>query len=207
MERLSREGGAAGFAVVALWASLGLLGAALTVFFTPLDQQLNPQDFPELPPEILDNIAVGTQIVVPLTAVLTPFIWWPVLSLLMQLATRFFGGSGSLGRMFTVIGVACVPFALLAAIQLPISGLQIALGFESAASATLGLLSNALSLAALGWHIALVIIGARFARQVSYGQSGGSCALSCVGCGGLAILVIAVLVAVFAAVIGAAGGA
>jgi hypothetical protein len=43
----------------------------------------------------------------------------------------------------------------------------------------------------------LVVIGAAFARRVGYGESAGSCAISCSGCIGLIILVFVIIVAVF----------
>ena len=55
------------------------------------------------------------------------------------------------------------------------------------------------------WYIVLVVIGAALARGVGYGESAGSCALSCVGLGVLIILVvIAAAIGVFATVNAAA---
>ncbi|MDP8939047.1 MAG: hypothetical protein M3N10_01905 [Actinomycetota bacterium] len=69
----------------------------------------------------------------------------------------------------------------------------------------LGLLSVLLSLAFLIWFVALVVIGAAQARNIGYGESTGSCAISCAGCLGLIIggvVIVAVMVSVVA---GAAG--
>jgi hypothetical protein len=207
LERVARECNVvAGFGIVALWAAFSLLTAGVTVFFGDIDRQLRPQDFPELPPELFEGVALGTRILIPASAVLWPFVWWAAISLVMQLATRIFGGSGPLSGMFAAVGAACVPLALGAIVQLPIAILQVSLGFESPAGTVLGLLGNLILLAIYLWHIALVVIGARFARQVSYGESGGACALSCVGCGGLILLAITIFVVLVVALAGAAGG-
>jgi hypothetical protein len=40
------------------------------------------------------------------------------------------------------------------------------------------------------------VIGAALARRIGYGEAAGSCAVSCVGCLGLIILVAVVLVGI-----------
>jgi hypothetical protein len=96
------------------------------------------------------------------------------------------------------VGVAQVPFVISGAIQLPIVGLEVALGPQNTAATVAGLLSSLLGLLALLWFIVLVVIGAASARRVGYGESAGSCAISCAGCVGL-ILIVGVLFAVLIA--------
>jgi hypothetical protein len=69
----------------------------------------------------------------------------------------------------------------------------------------LGLLSALLGLAFLLWHVALVVIGVASARRVGYGQSAGSCAISCAGCVGLILIVVVVFTVLVAVIVGAAG--
>jgi hypothetical protein len=114
----------------------------------------------------------------------------------MQLATRFFGGSGPLSAMLAAVGVAGVPLALGALVQALATGLQVVLGVDSTAGVTIGILGGLLGLAALVWHAVLVVIGAALARRIGYGESAGSCAVSCAGCLGLIILVAVVLVGI-----------
>lgn len=204
MERTAREGRTViGFGVVALWALLSLISAAIYVLGGLTEAQFTPQNFPELPPEVLQNITTWTMVIVPVISVLSPFIWWILVSLLMQLSTRLFGGRGGLSRMLAVIGMACMPFALGALIQIPLTGLQAVAGTQSTAAAVLGVLGSLLGILILSWHMVLVVIGAMQARQVSYKESAGACALSCVGCGGL-VLVVSVVIIVIIAVISAA---
>ena len=56
-----------------------------------------------------------------------------------------------------------------------------------------GLSGGLLSLATFVWSAVLVVIGAALARRIGYGESAGSCAVSCAGCLGLIILVAVVL--------------
>jgi hypothetical protein len=114
----------------------------------------------------------------------------------MQLATRFFGGSGPLSAMLAVVGVAGVPLALGVLAQGLATGLQIALGVDSTTGVMVGTLGGLFALAALVWHVVLVVIGAALARGIGYGEAAGSCAVSCAGCLGLIILVSVVLVGI-----------
>jgi len=111
--------------------------------------------------------------------------------------------------MLAAMGVAQVPLVISAAIYIPITGLQVLLdpAYQSGSSVTavLGLLSGFLGLAFLLWHVALVVIGAAFARRVGYGESVGSCAISCTGCVGLILIVVLVFVVLVAVIVGAAG--
>ena len=70
------------------------------------------------------------------------------------------------------------------------------------------LLDYLVSLVGLGfslWYVVLVVIGAAPARDIGYGESAGSCALSCVGLAVLIIVgVIAAAVGIFATVNAAA---
>ncbi len=198
-----------GFGVVALYAALGLIGSAIAVFGGLTQAQFQQPGAQPLPPgfeDILDYVGVFSLV----SAVLYPFVLWLLVSGLMQLVTRFFGGTGPFSAMLAVVGVAQVPFVLSAAIYIPITGLQVVLGpsdssGENPIPVILGLLSALLGLAFLLWHVALVVIGAASARRVGYGQSAGSCAISCAGCVGLILIVVVVFAVLVAVIAGAAG--
>ncbi len=198
-----------GFGIVALYAALGLIGGAIAVFGGLTQAQFQQPGAQPLPPgfeDILDYVGVFSLV----SAVLYPFVLWLLVSSLMQLVTRFFGGTGSFSTMLAVVGVAQVPLVISAALYIPITGLQVVLGSPDPAegapvAAVLGLLSSLLGLAFLLWHVALVVIGAASARRVGYGQSAGSCAISCAGCVGLILIVVLVFAVLVAVIVGAAG--
>jgi hypothetical protein len=187
----------AGFIVTAAYAAMSLVAAAVAVVGGVTRAQFEGQPTPPgLPPDLLDNIVAATEIVTLVFAVLSPFVWWLLVSLVMQLATRFFGGSGPLSATLAAVGVAGVPLALGALVQALATGLQVALGVESTAGVMAGTLGGLLALAALVWHVVLVVIGAALARGIGYGEAAGSCAVSCAGCLALIILVGVVLVGI-----------
>ena len=195
-----------GFGVVALYAALQLVTAVVDILGGA--RALGPENFPGLPPEFVEGFSRGGPIVIIISAMLSPFIGWAVVSLLMQLVTRFFGGTGPVSGMFAVVGVAAVPLVILSAIELPTTGFQALVGPESAAAVIADLLLLLLALAAYAWNIALVVIGAAFARRIGYGESAGSCAISCAGCVGLILivgLVFGALIAILLQVAGSAG--
>ncbi len=192
-----------GFGVVALYAALQLIVATVDVLGGVTAGAFNPEDFPGLPPEVVEGLSQGGGVVVLISAVFSPFIGWAVVSLLMQLVTRFFGGTGPLSGMFAVVGIATVPLVISTVIELPATGLQAMVGPESPVSAVLGLLILLIFLAAYAWNVALVVIGAAFARRIGYGESAGSCAISCAGCAGLILLIVSA-VFVLVVLIGAA---
>jgi hypothetical protein len=177
-----------GFIVTTVYAALSLAAAAAAVFGGVTRAQ-----FEGLPPDVSENLVAAAEIATLVFSVLSPFVWWISVSLVMQLVTRFFGGEGPLSAMLAAVGVAGVPLAVGALVQALATGLQVALGVQSAAGVTAGLLGGLLALAALVWHVVLVVIGAALARGIGYGESAGSCAVSCVGCLGLIILVAVVL--------------
>ena len=183
----------AGFAVTAAYALLALAGTVLSVLGGVTDAQFEGQPAPGLPPGTLDAIRTATEVGVIVSSVLTPFVGWIAVSLVMQLVTRFFGGEGPLTAMLAVVGVAGVPLALSAAVGILTVGLQAALGAQSAAGLAAGCAGGLLGLAALVWFAALVVVGAAQARGLGYAESAGSCAVSCVGCAGLIILVVIVV--------------
>ncbi len=203
------------FGIVALYAALNLVGTGLGAF-SALDQLQSGPQAVELPPEF-EGFFTYFFILALLFSVLWPFVSWLLISGLMQLVTRFFGGTGPFSRMLAVVGVAHVPYLIERLVQIPLAGLQILLAPDSAtvdpttggglAATFLGLLSFLLWLAALVWFVILVVIGAAFARHVGYGESAGSCAISCAGIVGLILVVGVVLAAAVAAIIGAAGSA
>jgi hypothetical protein len=147
---------------------------------------------------VLGLIGVLTAIL----AVVSPFITWLLVSGLMQLVTRFFGGDGPFSGILVFVGVAQVPSVIVGVSGIAIASLRIALGPESPATTIVGLLGSLLGLAALLWFAALVVVGAAFARRIGYGESTGSCAISCVGCMGLIVLRSVVIIAVIVAVAG-----
>ena len=122
----------------------------------------------------------------------------------MHLVTRFFGGSGPLSGTFAVVGLACVPFVISSLVSVLVTGLQSVAGAQSAVSGVLGAIDFLVIIGALGWHVVLVVIGASFARRVGYGQSSGSCAISCVGLAGLVIGLLVVLGVIIALATGGA---
>jgi Yip1 domain len=177
-----------GFVVTAAYAALSLAAAAIYVLGGVMRAQ-----FEGLPPDMLENLVAATEIATLVFSVLLPFVWWISVSLVMQFVTRFFGGEGPLSAMFAAVGVAEVPLALGSLAQALATGLQVALGVESTAGVVAGLLGGLTMLATLVWHVVLVVIGAALARRIGYGESAGSCAVSCAGCLGLIILVAVVL--------------
>ena len=199
----------AGFIVTALYAALGLSGSVVALLGGVTRAQFEDQP-PGLPPGTLDNIRTATEVGLVVSSVLTPFVIWISVSLVMQFVTRFFGGGtriatgapetsaipasdGSLPAMLAAVGVSGVPLVLSSAIGLVLGGLQVALGAQSAAGVALGYVAGMLGLAAFVWYVVLVVIGAAQARNLGYAESAGSCAVSCVGCAGLIILVMIVV--------------
>lgn len=178
----------AGFIIVAVNAALGLAGVAILIFGGNLQAQLEASGA-QLPQGFFESFAVIALVL----AVLAPFVWWLLISLVMHLVTRFFGGEGPISATFSVVGVAFAPLVLSAVVSIPLGGLQALLETGSAAGTAIGLLSNLFALAFLVWHVVLVVLGVALARNVGYGESTGSCAISCGGCLGIIILVIVAL--------------
>jgi hypothetical protein len=197
-----------GFGVVALYAALGLVGGTIAVFGGLTQAEFEAGGAQPLPPRF-ENLPSYIGVFSLVSAMIQPFILWLLVSGLMQLVTRLFGGTGPFSAMLAVVGVAQVPLAISTAIYIPIAGIQVVLGPTSSSGASaitlLGLLSGLLGLAFLLWHVALVVIGAAFARRVGYSESAGSCAISCAGCIGLILIVVLVIVVLVAVIAGAAG--
>jgi hypothetical protein len=191
-----------GFAVVALYAALQLVIAVVGILDGTTASVFDPGNFTGLSPEFVESFSRGGQIITIVYAVLSPFIGWAVVSLLMQLVTRFFGGTGPLSGIFATVGVATVPLVILSVIELPATGLHAIVGSKSTGAMLIGVLVDLLVIAAYAWNIVLVVIGAAFARRIGYGESAGSCAISCAGCAGLIILMFIVIIAVVAAIAG-----
>jgi hypothetical protein len=186
-----------GFIVTAVYAASSLAAAAAVVFGGVTRAQFPRQPVaPGLPPDVLEHLMVVTEVATIVLSALSPFIWWIAVSLVMQLVTRFFGGSGPLSAMLAVVGVAEVPLVLGSLVQALATGLQVALGVASTGGVVAGLVGGLLALAAVVWHVVLVVIGAALARGIGYGESAGSCAVSCVGCLGLIIFVAVILVGI-----------
>jgi hypothetical protein len=185
----------AGFVVTAVYAASSLAASAVAVLGGVTRAQFDPRGV-DLPPGAVDDLVAAAEIATLLFSVLAPFVWWLVVSLVMQLATRLFGGGGPLSATLAAVGVAEVPLALGSLVQALATGLQVALGVGSDAGVIVGLLGGLLTLAAFVWHAVLVVIGAALARRIGYGEAAGSCAVSCVGCLGLIILVAVILVGI-----------
>ena len=107
--------------------------------------------------------------------------------------------------MFAAVGVAYLPYVLSTLVSAPLQALQVTLDPTGVAASILGLLGSLLSLVFLAWFVVLVVIGAAQARNIGYGESTGSCAISCAGCLGLIIGVVVVLGVIISIVAGAAG--
>src|SRR5215210_2945274 len=117
-----------GFGVVAFLAVLGLIVSVVDVLGGVTASQFTPLNFPDLPPSFYESAAEIVPIGLLTNAVVSPFVWWLVVALLMQLVTRFFGGTGPLSGMLAVVGIACIPIIVVAVLQIPITGLQAVLG-------------------------------------------------------------------------------
>ena len=106
-------------------------------------------------------------------------------------------------KAFTLIELLVV-IAIIGLLQVLISGSQAALGVQSAAGAALGFAGNMIGLAFFIWHVALVVIGAAHARSIGYGESTGSCAISCIG---ILLLLLMLVIIVGAGAVFIFGGA
>ena len=195
-----------GFGVIVLAALLGLIVSAVSIFAGTSGTQLNPQNFPTIPSDTLRSMESFIKVGIPVISVLVPFVWWVGVSFVMQLVTRFFGGNGPLSTMFAVIGVAYVPLLVGSLVNYLLTGLRVVVGTQSGAAVAIGLISTVLILAFLVWHVALIVVGASFAREISYGQSGGSCAISCVGFVVLVVLFFLAIILIIALATGAFSG-
>lgn len=198
-----------GAGVVALVALLGAIsviigslggGGAAQPFGAP------GQEVPPNFPQWLQEPGLALQIGGAVLNVVFTFVAWAVISLLMQLATLIFGGSGPLSAMFAVVGVANAPVVISSIIGIPLSGAQAVVTQGGGAAPILAAVSGVLVVAFFIWSVVLVIIGAGHARQIGYGESTGSCAISCVGIVVIVIVLAIVLGVIIAAVAGAAGG-
>lgn len=194
-----------GFVMVALYAALGLVVSTAFVLAGVTRRQIEQQPRQGLPPGFRDAMVRATEIGTPIFAALTPFLLWIPVSLLMQLATRFFGGTGPLASMLGVVGVAQAPFLVSGVLAALLTGLQLLVGVGTPVGVTLGYLVSLIGVAVLVWYVVLVAIGAALARNIGYGESAGSCAISCAGLGVLLVLVVVVAgIGIFAAVNAAA---
>jgi hypothetical protein len=192
--------------VVALYAALSLAVSAAFVLGGATRRSVEQQSAqPGLPPGSKETLVRVAEVGTPVLAALSPVVIWLVVSLLMQLATRFFGGAGPLSSMLGVVGVAQAPLLVGGVLGAVLSGLQLLAGAGTPVGAALDYLVFLVGLAFSLWYVVLVVIGAALARNIGYGESAGSCALSCVGLGVLIIVVvIAAAIGIFAVVNAAA---
>ena len=172
-----------GFGVVALAALLSLVNALISIATGAAETTLNDQQFRDLPPEVRQQVEDLTRGFVtvggPVFSVLSPFLFWVLVSGLVWLAARMLGGRGPFSAMLAIVGVALVPTLVGSIVSIPITAMTGALGGGNTgagvfASVGLGGIGLIVSLIVLVWEIALVIIGTRFAQNLdSYGRSGG----------------------------------
>ena len=193
-----------GLGVVALAAVANAAGAAISVLGGVAEAQMG---LPGLPPGAAEGVTRTVEIISLTLAALLPFVWWVSLSSTMQLGTRLLGGRGPFSGTLAVVGAAFVPFLILGVLGILAAGLQVVLGPESTASVVVGLLGLALWFAALAWHAALVVVGTRFSRGVSYGRAGGAFVLSVATLLVLAVLSLMILGVLVAILVGAPAGA
>lgn len=178
----------AGFVVVAIQAAVGIASSLALILSGGLSAAFEQN--PGLPPGFpAEGFVRGLEISTLVFAVLGPFMTWVLVSLTMQLVTRFFGGTGPLSAMFAVVGVAGIVSLIGSLLTTPVSVAQLSVDPTSTLATVLSLLGSALGLAFFLWYAALVVVGARFARNIGYGEATGSCAISCAGCLGLIIIV------------------
>jgi hypothetical protein len=198
------------FIVVAVYAALGLVSSAVGLLGGGLERQIEAQG-QQLPPgfENVLGVIIASSLVI---GVLSPFVNWLVVAGVMHLVTRFFGGTGPFSGTLAAVGVAQVPLVLASVISLPLAGLGAVLGPEDftqgggTALTILGVLNGLIGLAAFVWFVVLVVIGSALARRIGYGESAGSCAISCAGCLGLIILVVVAVGVIIALAFGGLGG-
>jgi hypothetical protein len=107
--------------------------------------------------------------------------------------------------MFAVVGVAQMPSVVSALIGIPIAGLIALIGPTGTVAVVLLGISSLIGLVAFLWSVVLIVIGAAQARNIGYGESAGSCAISCAGCFGLIIGGALLVVLAISVIAGAAG--
>lgn len=195
-----------GFGVVTICAALGLLNAIITVLGGVTRAQFERSQL-DIPPDILDGLISATEVGTIILSATSSFLWWIVVSLLMQLTTRFFGGNGPFSSMLAVVGLSFMPLALGVVVTGLTTVIQVILDPGSTASVAVGYLGMLLGYAFSFWHAVLVVIGASLARRIGYGESAGSCAISCAGCFGSIIVLGVVLAIAIPVILSAAGGA
>lgn len=165
-----------GLVIVAAW---GLLNAALTRLST--GEGDFEAWFPELPPGTFSEIEGFLRDFATAAGALGPLFWWVGISGLLFLASRLFGGSGASFRsVLAVVGVACAPWPVADAAILAATALGLAA--PPAIAAALGLLTFALSVGALVWHLWLIVAGVSVAARIGYRSAGATTALAGLGC-------------------------
>ncbi len=207
LRRVSEERRALpGLAMVALNAALGLILSGAFVLGGATRRSVErPFAQTGIPPGSRETLVGVAEAGTLALAALSPFVVWLVVSLLMHVSTRPFGGTGPLSSMLGVVGVAQAPLVVGGALGAVLSGLRLLAGAGTPIGAVLDYLVFLVSLGFSLWYVVLVVIGAAPARNIGYGESAGSCALSCVGLTVLIIVgVIAAAVGIFATVNAAA---
>ena len=176
----------AGAGVVTLWALLNLALTALLVFGGDLRGR-----FAGLSPAVLEQVVLTLRNLGPVAALLFPFVWWISVSALTLVSVPLFGGRAGYASVAAVVGVACAPWVLGYAVQLPVGMLQLVSGDEGWLAKVLGGITFVVSAASLVAHVVLVVYGVRSAAGTSYRGAAASCALTGLGCvtAGLVLLV------------------
>ncbi len=195
-----------GLAVVVANTALGVVLGTIFVLTGATRRSVERQaaQQPDLHPGAPELVARVAEVGTLALAALSPVAIWLVVSLLMHLTTRLFGGTGPPSSILGVAGVAQAPLIVGNLLGAVLSGLRLLAGAGRPAGAALDYLVFLASLGFSLWYVVLVVIGASLARNIGYGESAGSCALSCVGLVVLIIVVIAAAVGIFATVNAAA---
>ena len=183
-----------GLAVVVANTALSVVLGAIFVLTGATRRSVERQaaQQPDLHPDTPELVARVAEVGTLSLAALSPVAVWLVVSLLMHFATRLFGGTGPLSAMLGVVGVAQVALVVGNALGAVLSRLRLLAGMGTPVGAVLDYLVFLASLGFSLWCVVLVVVGAALARNIGYGESAGSCALSCVG---LAVLIIIVVIA------------
>ena len=184
---------ARGLGAVALVAVVNAVGAAISALGGAAEAQMNLQGLPGVSPGADEGAPRAVEVLPLALSALLPFVWWFSLSSMMQVVTRPLGGRGPFSGTLAVVGAAFAPLLIPGLLGIPTAGLQVLLGPESTAAIVVGLLSLPLWLAAIAWHVALVVVGTRFSRGLSYGRSGGAFVLSILGLLALVLVLVVVL--------------
>jgi len=97
--------------MVTVCAILGLLNAIIAVLGGVTRAQFEQSQL-DLPPDVIDDLIAANEVGTIILSTTSSFLWWIAIYFLVQLTTRFFGGSGPFSTTLAVMGVSFVPLAL-----------------------------------------------------------------------------------------------